>query len=171
MAPTPPTPKCESCGKAWALKKPDPDGGRRCFAHSTDPVRIAERKGLAEMGRASGAMQQGVPPDQRGAVLAGVVPIEQARASKLRDSERRRQAKREIEEIKAVELGSKADVLKFLGHEAGALQAGAEYGRASAAASLAKAALAALGVEEETPAESEVVGFTVEVVDRNTKVN
>lgn len=30
--------KCEVCTKAWALKVPDPDGGRRCVAHSVGRV-------------------------------------------------------------------------------------------------------------------------------------
>lgn len=25
---------CQDCGKAWATKQPDSDGGRRCYAHS-----------------------------------------------------------------------------------------------------------------------------------------
>lgn len=30
--------KCEVCRKAWALKEADPDGGRRCVAHSIGRV-------------------------------------------------------------------------------------------------------------------------------------
>lgn len=30
--------KCEVCKKAWALKEADPDGGRRCVAHSIGRV-------------------------------------------------------------------------------------------------------------------------------------
>ena len=37
--------KCEVCTKAWALKIPDPDGGRRCVAHSVGRV-----VGLAPVG-------------------------------------------------------------------------------------------------------------------------
>ena len=106
----------------------------------------------------------GVPLDQRKAVQAGVVSLDEARAEKLKAKARK--------EVEAIPLDSKANVLAFLGRCAGELVDGSfEANQASAAAALARTALAALDISEETPPDAEVVGFTVEIVDRNTKVN
>lgn len=145
--PNPPSaPRCAEC-KAWALRADDPDGVRRCFGHSTDPLNVEKRKALAEKGRAAGERQRGVDMDKRGAVLAGVVPIEQARAE--------RATQKANEEVEAIELGSKADVIAFLGKEAAVLSKGGEASRASAASAIARVALAALGIEDKGGDEDE----------------
>lgn len=152
------------CTKAYALKKPDPDGGRRCFAHSNDPVIQAKREGLGAVGAAHGAKQKSVPTEMRKQVLAGVVDIESARAQ---FSEKKAKAARETE---AIPLDSKENVLAFLARSAGELMDERPTGWATAAAALARTALAAMGVQEETPATDEVVGWRIARVDRNTPV-
>ena len=128
------------CQKAYALKVADPDGARRCFTHSIDPVNAAKREANGAKGKAAGERQRGVPPEKRGAVLAGIVNIDQARAEHATTKER--------DELKPIELGSKSDVLSFLGKEAAVLSKGGEASRASAASAIARVALAALGIED-----------------------
>lgn len=170
--PTPPTPptdkkrkeppqKCTLCNAA-ALKKPEPDGVPRCFGHSIDPLNQARLKANAERGRAEGEKQRGVSPEQRGAVLAGVVPIDQARAAAIA-SKAKQQAKQTTDEAAPIELDSRERVLGFLARAAGRLLASGEGDakEAQAAAALARAALAAMGVEEQGEGEGEVAGFDV----------
>lgn len=156
----PPTP-CSVCTKAYALKQADPDGGRRCFAHSTSPAVAAKREAIGAKGAAQGARQKGVPSDMRKPVLAGVVDIDevraQAHAAKVKEKAR--------EEAQPIPLDSKGAVLGFLGQTAGSLMGGAlEAAQANAAASLARVALAALGLEEQDDANSEEAprGFSYE---------
>jgi hypothetical protein len=155
---------CTEC-RGFAWKGIEPDGVSRCFGHSRDPLNIEKRKANAAKGKAAGEMQRGIAKDQLGAVMAGVIPIEKARAEKAADdakSERR---------IAPIPLDSKENVLAFLGRVAGELMQEQPNGWASAAASLANAALKAMGVEEQTAGEDEVIGWSVEVVDRTSKVN
>jgi hypothetical protein len=142
-APSPPSaPRCAEC-KAWARKVDDPDGVRRCFGHSIDPVCVAKREAAGAKGAAAAERQRGLTIEQRRAVEAGVVPIEQARAETMEAKQRA--------EAEPVPLKCKDDVLSFLGSEAGVLRAGGEASRASAAAGLARAALAALGADLPDP--------------------
>lgn len=167
MHPTDPTggpTRCEVCKKAYALKQPDPDGGRRCFTHSNDPVTAAKREKNAATGAMTAARLQGVKPEDRKAVLAGVVDLDTAR-----EKVRAEKKKAEEQDADPVDLTTKVQVQAFLGQAAGRLLAGGEPGAATAAAGLARVALAALGVTEETPIDEEVVGWRVERVDRNTK--
>jgi len=145
------------CTKAYALKIPDPDGGRRCFMHSTDPVNAAKRGGLAAVGAAQGAKQKGIPPAMRKPVAAGVVDINEVRAQ---FSEKKAKAARETE---AIPLDSKENVLKFLARSAGELMDERPTGWATAAAALARTALAAMGLEEQERDEDEPArGFSYE---------
>jgi hypothetical protein len=144
---TPPTPKkCVLCN-APPLKQPDPDGGRRCVGHSLDPVQVAKRQARAEAGRASGAQQRGVARDKRKAVLVGAIPIERARAEHA--------AQQKIKAAEPVSLKTKEDVLAFLGKHAGKLgECEDSPATASAAAAIARAALAAMGLDEQEAAEN-----------------
>lgn len=155
----PPTP-CQVCTKAFALKKPDPDGGRRCFAHSTDPVIAVKREALAAVGAAQGAKQKGIPPEMRKPVLAGVVDIDDARAQARAEKERASKA------VDAIPLDSKDNVLRFLSRAAGELMDEKPNGWASAAAALARTALSAMGLEEksEEAEQGEVGAFEFRVV-------
>lgn len=52
----------------------DPDGLRRCYAHSKSPEYVAKREVQALTGRLAGQQQRGVPRADRGAVAAGLIP-------------------------------------------------------------------------------------------------
>jgi hypothetical protein len=150
---------CTEC-RGFAWKGIEPDGVSRCFGHSRDPLNIEKRKANAAKGKAAGEMQRGIAKDQLGAVMAGVIPIEKARAEKAADdakSERR---------IAPIPLDSKENVLAFLGRVAGELMQEQPNGWASAAASLANAALKAMGVEEQGGVEEEVGAFEFRVVSK-----
>jgi hypothetical protein len=116
--------------------------------HSLDPVQVAKRQARAEAGRASGAQQRGVARDKRKAVLVGAIPIERARAEHA--------AQQKIKAAEPVSLKTKEDVLAFLGKHAGKLNECEDTpATASAAAAIARAALAALGLEEQQGDEGE----------------
>lgn len=163
MKNTPDTPsaRCADC-RAWALKRPDPDGVRRCFGHSKDPTVSAQRDAVAQKGAATAAKLSGIPRDKRGEVMAGVVPIDQARAAAIA-SKAKAQAKQTTDEAAPIDLDSRERVLGFLARAAGRLLASGEGDakEAQAAAALARAALAAMGVEEQAEGDGEVAGFDV----------
>lgn len=166
MAHTPhtPTPKCEVCGKAWSLKAPDPDGGRRCWGHSTHPAIVARRDANASHGKLAGELQRGVQNGDRAGVLAGKVPVDEARARAAKEK-----AKRE-RKVDPIPMDTPADVTAFVGRALGELMDEQPTGWASAAAALANVALKAMGVEAEPPDDDEVVGWSTRRVDRNTPV-
>lgn len=130
-------------------KVADPDGVRRCFNCSTSPATIARREANKLHGRAAGEKQRGVKRDQRGAVMAGVIPIERARAEK---SESDAKAARTVDPIP---LDSKEAVFSFLARVSADLMDEKPNGWASAAASLAGVALKAMGVEVDLAGEEE----------------
>lgn len=158
--PSPPSKTCAQC-KGWALKTLDPDGVGRCFGHSTHPLNVAKREALAATGRAAGERQRGVKQADRGAVQAGVVPIEEARA-KAREAKAR-------DEADPIPLDSRQAVLDFLGAAAGKLAVGAlEAAEANASASLARVALAALGADlpdDNEDADEAPRGFTYQTTE------
>ncbi len=155
--------KCTVCNGAWALKIPDPDGGRRCIAHSTSDTSIARRAAAAATGKAAGERQRGVSADRRADAVAGVFNLETERNKHAEAKVAARMAKKEHV---AIPLDSKVAVLAFLGRVAGELMDGGEAGVATAASALARAALTAMGVEDKVNPEDEVTGFRVVRVDR-----
>lgn len=106
------------------------------------------------------ARVQGVAPEKRLAVLTGALSVDDARAERLAGKER--------EEAEPIPLGTKAEVLAFLGRVAGQLMVEMPTGWASSAAAIAGQALKAQGVDEksETPTE-EVGAFEYRVVGRS----
>lgn len=169
MAPTPPTPrsKCERCN-AWALKKPDPDGRRLCFAHSQSPEAIAKRGACGLAGAKTAATVKGLPADQRKAALAGVVNIDEARA-KAAEEKRGRAQKKAEEAAEPIALKTREDVLAFIEQSAGRLFAGADAKEAQAVSALARTALAALGFTappEHGVDDDEVGTFTFHVLPK-----
>lgn len=140
--PTPPTPrKCTLCN-APALKSPEPDGVLRCFGHSIDPLNAAKREVNGQRGKAIGERHRGLTPDQRGAVDAGVISLEAARA---KAAEERTKKKGDPDPIP---LRTKKDQLAFIERCAGRFVEDGDAQFASGANALVKAALAIMGVED-----------------------
>lgn len=155
MDPTSEKPKCIECKKAYALKQPDPDGARRCFAHSVDPVIIEKRAAAGQAGALVAEKYRGTRVNERRAVLAGVIPIEGAR--------KRKAAAPADESVDPHPLDTKERVFDFLANAAGRLLKGYDPKEATAAAALARTALAAMGLEEqERDGDEPARGFSYE---------
>lgn len=148
--------RCVACTKVWAQKHTDPDGLRRCFNCSMDPVTVARRATNGRTGAATAAKLQGVPLEARKSVIAGTVDL-----GDVREKMRSEKAKGE-RELSPIPLATRDDVLKFLARATAELMDEKPNGWASAAASLVKAALSAQGVDEmgDGDEEEQPRGFT-----------
>ena len=162
-APRAPAARCCVCEIAYARKVVELDGLRRCFAHSTDPDQIAKRKEQGKHGVKGGVINgdnvRGIPHVLREVVRQGLVTKEAAKRL-VNDRDLAAEAMREkyserataVEQVRLdlslpVPLDDQAKVLAYLARVAGKLEAGADSRYASAASTIARAALAALGIE------------------------
>jgi hypothetical protein len=133
----PPPPRCVQC-RAWALKRVDPDGVRRCHGHSIDPENIAKREREAQAGRLAGEHLKGIPYAKR------------ALAAALGDAARPLLAPAPIVDLKPVALRTKQDVIAWAERLAARHEAGEDAKRTSAAASLLNVAWRMVGGDEGT---------------------
>jgi hypothetical protein len=106
-------------------------------------VNVAKRTANAAIGKASGERQRGLTPEQRGAVEAGVIPIERARAQAAEAKK-----KREEGDPDPIPLKSKADQQAFMERVAAQLMRDGDAQVATGASAIVKTVLAIQGVEE-----------------------